>query len=185
MNKKIVLSALIIFSIFVAGLTYAEGISNPIAASNFGDLLERLYKVVLGMVGAAGIIGVIISGFLFLASAGDPGKLGAAKTALIYSVLGIVVGFGAEGIAELVKSAKTGNDFSTVITNIAGILGNIIAIAGSIMVVVAGAIFVTSGGDPGKVNKAKSALIYAFIGIVIGLGAKGIVELFKSITGAS
>lgn len=58
-------------------------------------------------------------------------------------------------------------DFSTVIVNI---LNGIIAILGSIAVifiVVGGINYMTSQGDPSKVQKAKNTIFYAIIGLII------------------
>jgi len=51
------------------------------------------------------------------------------------------------------------------------------------MIIVAGIFYATSAGNPEGVNKAKAALTYAVIGIVIGLAASGIVVIIKTILG--
>lgn len=44
-----------------------------------------------------------------------------------------------------------------------------------IVIIIAGIQFSISGGDPGKVAKAKNAIIYAAIGLAISISAFGIV----------
>lgn len=51
----------------------------------------------------------------------------------------------------------------------------------AIFMVVAGYFFVTGGGDPEKVNKARQMLINALIGVAIGLAAKGLIAVITNI----
>lgn len=52
-----------------------------------------------------------------------------------------------------------------------------------IMIIVAGAYLVFSGGDPEKVKRAKSIILWTIIGFVIVLLAKGLVSMVKQIIG--
>jgi len=52
-----------------------------------------------------------------------------------------------------------------------------------IMIIFAGILYLTSGGSPERMNKAKTALVYAVAGIVIALSAQGIILAIKQITG--
>lgn len=51
----------------------------------------------------------------------------------------------------------------------------IIGIVAVVMIIVAGFRFITSGGDTGKVAGAKSAILYAVIGLIIVVFAQSIV----------
>lgn len=50
-----------------------------------------------------------------------------------------------------------------------------------IMVVYAGFMFLTAGGDVEKITKARNALMYAVIGVVIALLAKSIVPIAQAL----
>ncbi len=63
---------------------------------------------------------------------------------------------------------------------VAGIIGSISVI----MLIVAGVMFVTSGGNPGRVSSAKTALFYAIAGIMVSLAATAIINTIKYIIGA-
>ena len=67
------------------------------------------------------------------------------------------------GCAE-VKDAPTVNTVLNTVVNLLSLFVGIIAV---IMIIVSGLRYITSGGDPGKVSSAKSALIYALIGLAI------------------
>jgi hypothetical protein len=61
------------------------------------------------------------------------------------------------------QGAAVNNAVSVIINIVSAVVG-LIAV---IMIIIAGVRFVTSGGDPAQVKGAKSALIYAIVGIVI------------------
>lgn len=52
-----------------------------------------------------------------------------------------------------------------------------------VMVIASGYIFVTGGGDPGKVTKARQILIYALIGFTVAMIARGIIALVSMVIG--
>lgn len=56
----------------------------------------------------------------------------------------------------------------------------LMAVAGTFLIV-AGLMWVTAGGNPEKVNKARQMLVNALIGVAIGLLARGIVMVIDSI----
>jgi len=67
-------------------------------------------------------------------------------------------------------------DFSSAIVSIInGIIGIFGAVA-AIFVVVGGYYYMTSGGDPGKVKKAKDTILYALIGLAVAALAFAIVN---------
>jgi len=55
------------------------------------DIIMQIMKWLLGLVGFIGIIGFVISGILYFTAAGDDGKMGTAKNAMVYSIIGVVV----------------------------------------------------------------------------------------------
>jgi len=52
-----------------------------------------------------------------------------------------------------------------------------------IMVIYAGVMFLTAGGDAEKITKARNALMYAVIGVVVALLARSIVPIAKALLG--
>ncbi|KKP67126.1 MAG: hypothetical protein UR65_C0077G0011 [Candidatus Moranbacteria bacterium GW2011_GWE2_35_164] len=46
---------------------------------------------ILGMVGFLGVIGFAIAGILYLTSAGDEDRIGTAKKAMTWSIVGVIV----------------------------------------------------------------------------------------------
>ncbi len=61
----------------------------------------------------------------------------------------------------------TPNQLKTVITNILKTVIGISGLVAVIFVVIGGINYMTSGGDSGKIQKAKNTILYALIGILI------------------
>lgn len=103
----------------------------------------------------------------------------------ILFLIGLIVLVPVSALAAVtVKNPIGYNDFPSLLGAIATWVATIIASLGIIMIIWAGILFLTSGGDPARLGKAKSALGWAIAGIAIGLAANGIIELIKKIIGA-
>jgi hypothetical protein len=75
------------------------------------------------------------------------------------------------------------NNFGELLLRIAGGVGTVIASLGTIMIIVSGILFLTSAGSPTRMETAKKALVYAMVGIVIGISATAIVQIIKQVIG--
>ncbi|HEY5668310.1 MAG TPA: hypothetical protein VIR03_04050 [Candidatus Saccharimonadales bacterium] len=64
---------------------------------------------------------------------------------------------------------------SGIITKATQILGYITGVVSILLILVAAAMYVTSGGDSGKIQSAKSTLTYAIVGLVVVVLAQSIV----------
>jgi hypothetical protein len=66
------------------------------SATNVGDsditkLAKRIVTTFSIIVGAASVIMIIYGGFRYIISGGESGRVGAAKTSLIYAIIGLVI----------------------------------------------------------------------------------------------
>ena len=59
----------------------------------------------------------------------------------------------------------------------------IIALAAVVMGLYAGILFITAGGDSGKVETARNILLYAIVGIVVAIIAFGLVAISRAVIG--
>ena len=73
------------------------------------------------------------------------------------------------------------SDFPSLLTKITGYIFTIIGALAVVMIVYAGFLFLISGGSPEKIGKAKSALVYAFWGIIIALAGTGLIAVIKAV----
>jgi hypothetical protein len=85
-----------------------------------------------------------------------------------------------DALTTLNPNETCGTNSSTSVRSLIGtiitILSIIIGIVSVVMIMVSGFRFITSGGDANKVAAAKSALIYALIGLAIAAMAQALVH---------
>jgi len=93
--------------------------------------------------------------------------------------LGIEIAF-AQGIENPLEGISTVPELITAITQYLTVIASILSVIG---LLIAGIIFVTSGGNPGKVNRAKETIKYSLIGIAIA-GLSGVIWWAVGLTGA-
>jgi len=90
-------------------LALGQGITNPIKYDDFGKLLtDGIIPAVSAIIGSLSVIMIIIAGILYLTSAGSPEKIGTAKKALTYAIIGIVIAIAASGIVDIIKNTVGG-----------------------------------------------------------------------------
>ncbi|MFA6974332.1 MAG: hypothetical protein WC238_06425 [Parcubacteria group bacterium] len=107
-NKRFIYLAVFVSILTIAGSATAVEITNPLAVDTIPELLMRIASYVGGFVAILGTIMIIISGILFLLSAGSPEKIGTAKKALVYAIIGIAVGLSATVISEIILNVIGG-----------------------------------------------------------------------------
>ena len=136
---------------------------------------------------------VIYGGYLYIFSAGDPGKVAGGKKTLTHAFIGLAIVMSAYVIMNAIRIALLGSSgvFANCATkqcvDTAGSLVTnavqwVIGIAGTvavIFVVYGGISYATSAGDPGKLQKAKQTIIYALIGLAI-VGLAEMITAFVS-----
>lgn len=63
--------------------------SNPIAGPN--GVINKAVRLISIIGGVAAVITIIIGGFLFISSGGDPNSVKNARTTIIYAVVGLII----------------------------------------------------------------------------------------------
>jgi hypothetical protein len=86
---------------------FAQGLdTSALPNNNDGDpasaALAATLKIVFGVAGAIAMLIVVISGFRYIISAGDPAKMAQAKKSILYAVIGLAVSMAAFSIVALV-----------------------------------------------------------------------------------
>lgn len=72
-------------------------------------------------------------------------------------------------------------DIITIIEKIGGYIFTGLLVLAAIFLVVAGYFFVTAGGNPENVNKARQMLINALIGVAVGLASRGLITIISNL----
>jgi hypothetical protein len=79
-----------------------------------------------------------------------------------------------------IKDPFKGKTLSGVVTQGINILLTLIVIAAIIVIIIAGFRMVTGGGNPLQIAKAKRAIIWAIIGLLIAFMSFGIVQIVQN-----
>lgn len=75
---------------------------NPFSGNN-GVILKAAQVVAL-VAGIAAVIMIVISGFQFITSAGDPQKVATARQTILYAVIGLIIAALAQALVSFVLS---------------------------------------------------------------------------------
>jgi hypothetical protein len=75
------------------------------------------------------------------------------------------------------------NDIPALLNKIADIVAGVVGTVAVIMFLIAGILFLTSAGDPGRLQTAKTCFWYAIIGVAVALGAKALIAIVTTAIG--
>lgn len=87
---------------------FAEVLKNPIKYDTFSAFVAAVTKTAVQVLMPFVVLMFIYSGFLFVKAQGNDKELKAAKDAIVWSVVGALILFGAWGFAEMIgKTVET------------------------------------------------------------------------------
>lgn len=124
---------------------------------------------------------VIYGGYQYTFSAGDPSKAAAGKTTLVHAFIGLAIVMSASAILGSIRIALVGgsgnigdclsdggcvNPDDMVVNLIQWVVG-VAGIVSAVFVVYGGITYATSAGEPSKLQRAKTMIVYALIGLAI------------------
>jgi len=95
---------LIIFVLLLPVLTLALEIENPLSTDSFTDLLDAITKFIIGVGLALTPVMFVVAGFMWVTSAGDPGRTKTAQNIALYTVIGLAVIILASGLVKVLQS---------------------------------------------------------------------------------
>lgn len=78
------------------------GLPNPITASSFQDLIQKILRIVIDIGVPVATLFIIYSGFLFVKAQGNPEKLKEAKETFFWTIVGTAVLLGAWVLAQAI-----------------------------------------------------------------------------------
>jgi len=88
------------------GLTTSDGSCGDKGAQ-FSAVITAIINLLLVIIGVVSVIVIIISGFNFITSGGDSGKVATARNSILYAVIGLVVVAFSEIIVHFVIGVST------------------------------------------------------------------------------
>ena len=142
---------------------------------NIRQIIENIGEDAVTIVGYVALGFIVWGGYLYMMSSGDPGKAMSAKKTITRAIIGLLIVASAKIIFNAIVSAF-GDKQGTQITSGDGLVQVMNAINWAIgmagvvcvvFVVIGGFTYMTSAGDPAKLQKAKKTIVYAVIGLII------------------
>ena len=89
------------FTVAGSGSLDLNPLPNPIGADN-GNIIQIIFVDLFEIVGALSFLFLIIGGFRYVLSSGDPQNVAAAKGTIIYAIIGLLIAIVAESIVALI-----------------------------------------------------------------------------------
>ncbi|MBP9827262.1 hypothetical protein KBC99_02160 [Candidatus Saccharibacteria bacterium] len=145
-------------------------------------IVDRIFSWLMYAVGVIGIIMMSVNGYLYMLSAGNPGKTKQALMSIIYTCIGFGVAILGRSIIDIfVPVVKDKSDLGAIIGSGMNLFFWVIGITGVIMMIIAGLFFIYSAGDPGKTKQARDTIVYAAVGLGVAIIGGGAITLLNSI----
>jgi len=79
-------------------------LENPLGTKDISQIVGRLIRAFLGVIGTISLVIFIYAGFLLLTSQGNPVKIKAGQQAILWATIGILVVFASYAILKFVFS---------------------------------------------------------------------------------
>jgi hypothetical protein len=148
-----------------------------------GSLSENLLPIVFALIGAISLLYVVIGGFRYVISAGEPGNTQKARETILYALIGLVVSISAFTIVNFVLGNVTPDETGTngivgpdgILTQVVQLLAYATGIAAVIMIIYGALRYVLSGGDSSATKSARDTILYAVVGLIVAISAQAIV----------
>lgn len=114
-NLRTALASLAVAFMSAPSMLLAAGYQAPqstnLPEGTLMNIVTGIMNWLLMLVGILGVIGFAIAGVLYLTSAGDEGRAGTAKNAMLYSIIGVIVALLGMVILKAAETMlKGGND---------------------------------------------------------------------------
>ncbi len=178
----------------LTGATSETATTAKLSEMKIGDLIGKVLKAVLSILGVIFLILMIFAGFNWMTSNGNEEKVKKSTGTIKAAIIGLIVVIAAyiitifvfqsvdmtgTGPGELTETAATGAGLASgnigpliaqIIQGVLGLLGVIFII----LMITAGFSWMTAGGNEEQVKKATSVIKSAVIGLIIVLAAYAI-----------
>ena len=70
---------------------YLANLANPLPQVSTDGRLQTMLNVVLAVTGAIAVLIIVLAGFRYIVSQGNPSEVAQARNAIIYALIGLVV----------------------------------------------------------------------------------------------
>ncbi|MBU2025973.1 MAG: TrbC/VirB2 family protein [Patescibacteria group bacterium] len=165
-------------------------IDNPLGEEsqdfNFEEVATKIIDYLKTIVAFVAIAVLIIAGIFYVFSQGNEQRTTLAKKIMTGAVIGVVIVLAAPtilkelfeifGFASKDATIDAAQEAKSVVTKAAKTLLSVLGAIGIISLVWSGILYLTSGGNQERAEKAKKQFVYSVIGLVIALAALIIIK---------
>jgi hypothetical protein len=88
--------------------TACQPTTTATGTSKINGLITDVINIFSAVVGVISVIMIIVGGFQYITSGGDTGKVGTAKTTIIYAIVGLIVVAFAQFLVQFVLNKVAG-----------------------------------------------------------------------------
>ncbi|MGH7237632.1 MAG: pilin [Candidatus Saccharimonadales bacterium] len=82
---------------------FLADITNPFPVVSAGSgAITRLFNLLFAAIGVISVLFIVIGGFRYIVSAGDPQDAASAKNTILYAVIGLIIAMSAYAIVNFV-----------------------------------------------------------------------------------
>jgi hypothetical protein len=153
-----------------------------LAAQRGTAQIRGLYSMMMYFMGSIAVLMIVVTGFTLVTNAGNEEVVNKAKKQITWAIVGLIV----LGLAELVVKdivfPKEGSALPDVvraqklIVTMTNFASSFIALVSIAMLMYGGWLYVSAAGKEDNTGKAKKVFVGAIIGLIIAMGAYGIVN---------
>ena len=201
----VLLAGVFMLPILVYGDTVP--IQSPITPETIPDLICLVTQfITIKLMPPIAVIMMLWASFLFLTSAGQPGKIKQANEVVVWTIIGAGILLLSTALITLVMSTLNANPQATAtittnlgqcswestkttvvgtILNVVNLFSWFIGVLSVAMALYSGFLFMTSRGNPQNAVKAGKTIFYAIVGITVAVIAYSIIQIVENFIGLS
>jgi len=158
---------------------------SPIADETVDKLVASIADWLVGIVAGVAVIMIMVGGFMYVTSIGDPTKAKKGVDYIKNSVIGLAIILGADIIIDEIRyltgAEGAGGGFSVFANTFIGWFLTIIIGVSVLMIMYAGFLFLTGGEEPTKITQAKAIIKYTVIGIIVAILSASLINFVLGI----
>jgi TRAP-type C4-dicarboxylate transport system permease small subunit len=149
-----------------------------------GLIIINIIDIALYFFISLAVLFLIIGGYQYIISAGNPERIQKAKQAITGSIIGIVVVILSKTITNLIHNKLAGQTLlKDVLQSFINTVLSVTFVVAVLFLIIGGYQYITSTGNPEAIQKAKNTILNSVIGLIVIILSYAIVRFVFGILG--
>lgn len=154
---------------------------NPLRFNTVDQFLSQIMGALQKIIVTLSLLAIVYGAVLYVISIGDSKQTGKAKDAITAALVGLAIGLAAPSFLKEISSILGWGTTDTRLTgalslsqiaiNVLNFLLGTLGILSLVMLVLGGVMYVSSGGDKGRVDTGKNIFKFALLGVVLAMSS--------------